>query len=423
MVSDRTLLRIVRSESAVALIGDLVRAILTVAIIGVIGWYVAYHVALARVMFSKLHMNDFGKFYYSARAFLDGRDMYAPTPATAIPVGEFETRQFANMNPPHFHLLVLALARTEPLTAALVWLTVSLVGFGFSVWLTSRELQMRWTSAGAFWSLAGFLACSATEAMTITGQVTFVMLPAITLAWIGARRARWAATAFWLGILISIKPFLALTGCLLLAKRQYRAIAVMTLTAATCFLIGLAVFGRHAHLSWIDAIGRVDWTWAVMNASLTAPLARALSPNPFFRPLTDASTLVGPLGMAAGALIIAISLISLRRRETGALNVDRGLALLLLASFLASPLGWIYYVWLLLGPLAALAVSGAFNRWPMPRLFIIIAIPGLLYPVQLMLLGQSNAWAPLIPGSLYSVTMVALWAAVLAAERPRHQWP
>ena len=66
----------------------------------------AYDVILAKVML-RYEMNDFGKFYHSALYFLQGRDLYAASPATLIPVSNAEWRQFTNMNPPHFHLVVL----------------------------------------------------------------------------------------------------------------------------------------------------------------------------------------------------------------------------------------------------------------------------------------------------------------------------
>ena len=75
-----------------------------------------WDVVLVRVMAS-LNMNDFGRFYYAARAFLAGHDMYAPSPATPLGGGQLAgTPQLFNLNPPHFHLVVIPLAAlwTEP---------------------------------------------------------------------------------------------------------------------------------------------------------------------------------------------------------------------------------------------------------------------------------------------------------------------
>ena len=121
MLSDQTLRRFIRSSSAVAMLGDLIRTLLWVGVAGLIGLWLWYYGVLARNMAGELQMNDFGKFYYSSRAFLDGTDMYGPNPATAVPVTHAETRQFWNMNPPHFHLLILPLARLPPLVALALW--------------------------------------------------------------------------------------------------------------------------------------------------------------------------------------------------------------------------------------------------------------------------------------------------------------
>ena len=72
--------------------------------------HLLYYLLLSSFMMKRLNMNDFGKFYYSTQLFLAGEDMYGPTPATAIPISETESRQFLNMNPPHFHLLMVPFA-------------------------------------------------------------------------------------------------------------------------------------------------------------------------------------------------------------------------------------------------------------------------------------------------------------------------
>ena len=64
--------------------------------------WLLYYAAIVRFIFTALRMNDFGKFCYSAQLFLTGEDMYGPSLATEIPVGEDETRQLWNLNPPHF---------------------------------------------------------------------------------------------------------------------------------------------------------------------------------------------------------------------------------------------------------------------------------------------------------------------------------
>jgi hypothetical protein len=415
MISDRTLRRVIPSDSTVALVGDLVRVLIAVVLIGLTAYYVAYYVAFGRVLFRELHMNDFGKFYYSARAFLDGTDMYAPSPATAMPVGEHEVAQFANMNPPHFHLVILPIARLAPMSALLVWLTASVLALLASVRIGSRELGFRWTLPKTVWAVAAFVVSSATETVIVTGQVTFLLLLPFTLSWVNARRGRWTTSALYLGILTSIKPFFAIFVIYLLARKRAKEAAAMAITTVACFLIGITIFGWDNYRSWLGALSNVQWAWAVMNGSLVALLARTLDTNPFFQPLIRMPELIAPLGALGGALVIVVVCVSLVC-DRGPGSTDRAFGLLVLTALLASPLGWIYYAWLLLPPLAALWISGPLRRWPIPSAFLLLAIPGLLYPLRFTLVAQNRAWGSLLPGSIYSLTMLCLWAAVLTTK-------
>lgn len=412
MISDRMLRRIIPSDSVVELLGDLIRALLAVFAVGLVTLYLVRHAAIARMMVDDFHMNDFGKFYYSARAFINGGNMYAPNPATAIPVSPTETREFGNLNPPHFHLVLLPLAAMAPLTALLVWALASLVSLAASVQLVTRELRIRWTPAGALWALAAALACSPTEAVVYTGQVTFLLLLPFTLAWAAARRRDWIKAAIHLGLIASLKPVFAVLGVVLLAQKQFKAIIVMTLVAAGCFVLGLAVFGWTAHRSWLNTLNDVEWTWAVMNASLHAPLARTLPDNPFFRPLVRAPELIGLLGSAA-SLVVALVGTAVAARDSARNQIDQAFAILTLTALLASPLGWIYYFWLALPPLIALWMTWPLRRRPTQRIVLMLAAAGLFWPLQATLAARDHALGGLTLGSIYSWTLLLIWMALL----------
>jgi alpha-1,2-mannosyltransferase len=412
MVSDRMLRRVIRSDALVALVGDLVRAVIAVVAIASAAGYLLYDAALARLMFHDLHMNDFGKFYYSARAFLDGRDMYGPSQATAMPVGPVETIEFVNMNPPHFHLLVLPIARFEPLSAILIWSVLSTLALGFSVRAIAREIGIRWTPARVLWTIVGVLACSSTTTTILTGQVTFILLLPLTMAWIAARHGRMVKSATLLGVLASLKPFLAVFGLYLIVKRQWKAALTLGAVMVACFIVGLLLFGWQAHRSWLEALNSVQWTWAVMNGSLFGPLARAFSDNPFFEPFAHAPGLVVLIGTVLGISVVAIAIAAVAR-DSGPNAVDRSFALLILTALLASPLGWIYYLWLAVGPLVALWMSGSLSRWPIPAAIASLAIPGLLFPIELTLVAQRHSWGGFTIGSVYTWTVLCLWVSLL----------
>src|SRR5262245_54885499 len=150
--------------------------------------WLLFYLVLGVYMVQRLHMNDFGKFYYSTRLFLDGQDMYGPSPATEIPVSETESRQFLNMNPPHFHLLILPFAILSPANALALWAVVNLIALFLSLRAIARELHIEWTRRRLMWTAVAVILCSATGTVVVTGQLTFLLLLPVTFAWKAARQ-------------------------------------------------------------------------------------------------------------------------------------------------------------------------------------------------------------------------------------------
>ena len=100
-----------------------------------------WDVVLVRVMVA-LNMNDFGKFYYSARAFLAGHDMYAPSPATQLGAGQLPgAQQLLNLNPPHFHLFVIPLAGFRPGIAVAVWMFANTFALVISLLIAAARAE------------------------------------------------------------------------------------------------------------------------------------------------------------------------------------------------------------------------------------------------------------------------------------------
>ena len=104
-----------------------VRAFLTVLALSAAFLYLAaLYGLLARVLLF-LKFNDFGKFYLSVQQFRHGVSLYAPNEATLIPLSKDVSREFLNLNPPHFHLIVLPFAFLPEGIAYLAWLAFVLV--------------------------------------------------------------------------------------------------------------------------------------------------------------------------------------------------------------------------------------------------------------------------------------------------------
>ena len=391
---------------------EFVGALVAVLLVAAAGFWITHYMRLGVLMYHDLHMNDFGKFYYATQMLLDGRDMYGPSPATAIPVPGGATKEFWNLNPPHFHLLMLPLARLSAPWALGWWVVINLAALGWSVVAIVRELRVRLTYGGVLIFAACLLFCSATGMIIFTGQMTFLLLLPFTLAWIDARHGRWARAGVWLGALAGIKPFFAIFLGWLLYTRQFAAVAAFVTTAGASLLAGVMIFGGDAHASWLRALAAVDWEWASMNGSLPGVLTRTFVENPLYAPVAHAPAVAAAGTIAAAAIVVGLTLRGLARDA----NVDRTWAVVFLGGTLLSPLGWLYYLWMLLGPAWALVRRWRERPAAGREALLALAVPGLICPISIVLFWRHEAWATPTIGSLYTWSTVFLWLAVLTAR-------
>jgi alpha-1,2-mannosyltransferase len=381
-----------------------------------LAWLLYYSVVVV-FMVQRRDMADFGTFYYSAQSFLEGRDMYGRSPATGTLGSGKEWRLSQNMNPPHFHLLLLPLAVLDPAIAISVWTIINLLALCGSLFVISRELQIGWTSRRLAWTAAAVICCSVTGTIAVTGQVAFVLLLPVTLAWVAARHNNWNRAAAYLGVCASVKPFLGIFLIYLMLRRDRRPAGVMVFAGAACVVVGLVIFGRSAYEGWLGALASVDWTWSPMNGSLAALVSRAFGENPIYTPVVSASWLIAP---ATTVLVLSIGAIWLRQLlQSPPRFVDHAFAALLLTAQLVSPLGWIYYLWLIAGPAAAIVQSSKSRACALRDGLTVLALPGLLIPFSLNTLGSSSPWTGLTLGSIYVWTTFFLWGSLMVDWRNR----
>jgi alpha-1,2-mannosyltransferase len=318
------------------------------------------------------------------------------------------------MNPPHFHLLVLPLARLSPGLAVTIWIGLSLFALVVSLLVIGREMKIQWTPVRVLAAAAGTLAFAGTQSFFVTGQLSLLLLLALTICWVAARHDRWPLAGALLGACLSIKPFLLIFLPYLLGTRRFRALTVTLVTAAGAFLVGLLVFGPAAYASWYRALAASgDWAWTVMNASAFGFFRRAFDAQPIATPLVIAPRLVRGWIAAAALVGIVTFIAAIRDRATGA--IDRAFGLLLVAAQLISPLGWIYYLWLPAGPVAAAAFGSRpdGSRRRAARGLAIAAAIGFAWPMPLLMAFQPHAWATLLVASIYFWATLALWMWLL----------
>jgi hypothetical protein len=428
--------------------------------------FVSWNLLLLFLMCWLMPKNDFGRTFYSVVAFLRGQDMYAmnesvpwkindqrdlgPSDAAAavgllasppgsagpllaassVRAGKVNMINLWNLNPPHFHLLLLPLAPFNDGVSLALWCALAGVCLFFSLrWIVQAAgLELTpWQRQVAIFFLLGFVG---TGTALVTGHLSFQLFLVVTLMWTAARQGRWNRAGVCLGLGMSIKPFLLILIPYLLLKRRWGAVACAGAAAAGFVALGLLVFGVDSYVSWRNTLAVADtWAWLPMNASVLGMLSRTFSPNMLFGEV--AAVPAGVLTAVWLAVVIPVGLVTLAAAlpDSSPRGVDRALALLLVAALLVSPLGWTYYFWLPLGPVVALAAAWwrdpGSSLWS--RRLLTASVPGMMLPLIALMFLQRNPVPTVVTGSIYLWSLVLLWSALVIdaahARRPVRPTP
>jgi len=241
----------------------------------------------------------------------------------------------------------------------------------------------------------------------------------VTAAWVAARQQRNATAGAWLGLAAVVKPFLFVFVPYLAITRNWRALRTMGAVAAITLAAGVLVFGADAYREWALQIPRVNWGTHYFNASIAGVVERLFGVSYYAtagRHPWVARTLIAA-GVATVALITFRRVVRHRadRRDE---SIDEDWAVLLLASLLLSPLGWVYYLWIAFGPAAATIGNGRF--WERRRPADLLLIPGLggwLWYGKMAHWGQPSPLATATFASMYFWALLSLWLWMTTARR------
>ena len=350
MISDASLRRVLPS-STVALIGDLVRALLWGLAIVIWISFAQVYLRMIRLTLDDPSSSDFTIFYYTARMVADGLPMYGESPARYGVT--WAAGHLGNLNPPHFQILFVPLASLPYGQALLVWVAFSFACLAASLVVIFRELQVpftwtRFVSWGAFTiGLAPF------TTVAVTSEMTFVLMLPFALLWRAWRRGQWVSAGAWLGVLVSLKLFFLVLAAWLALRRQWRALGACAVAVLVLVVLGGGVFGFDAYRLWTGSLGTVGWQWMAMNASWPGYASRVLQGGATIEPAILVPWLVQPMAVLGAAFVLGATVRSTWRGLDDAAWREWALLVLLLGAILASPLGWVYYL-----PLAYAPVLG-----------------------------------------------------------------
>jgi len=339
---------------------------------------------------------DFDSFWRSARAMLEGQNIYD----TGV--------DLVNLNPPLWTVLISPLGLLEPITAYRVFVLISLVVVvGYLAW-TVEELHLRpgWTVVG----VVLLLLSSPLLATLALGQVYPVLALGLVAAWVADRRDGQEISGAALGLVVALKPSLLPVLLWPLVRRRWRALVAALIAGAVATLVGVVVLGPGATLDYIGVLREQPVSTYWDNASLPSAAARLFTENPYAQNVATLPWMV-PVGYALG--IAAIALTAMRVRH----GPDVGLWVLVAASLLASPIAWHNYL-VLLGPGVLLLLA----RGMAAPAFLLLALQSI--PAQWPLIwNQRGTVVATLAMTLYLYILIAHWLALLAATREQAGTP
>src|SRR5215218_3826459 len=138
---------------------------------------------------------DFDTFWRSARAFWEGRNVYATG------------AELENLNPPFWVLLISPLGLLEPLVAYRFFVLVTLsTTVAYLAWMAD-ELRLR--SAWAVVGAVMLILSSPLLATLALGQIYPFLALGLVAAWMADRRGRHKISGGTVGLVVALKPSLA----------------------------------------------------------------------------------------------------------------------------------------------------------------------------------------------------------------------
>jgi hypothetical protein len=345
-----------------------------------VGVSVALLARVAVSAYGRVFDTDFYVFYESAVSWRAGADLYETTEA------------FPNLNPPHFVVAFVPFTIIGPHAALMVWQFVNIMAGAAVVALIWRELTLprTFTAIGTAVAAAGLT--TGVQFGLEEAQPTGVFALLFTCAWLAARRSDERRAGVLLGLLVSVKPFF---GCVLLVpllRGRWRTIAWSVAGVAIPLAAGAVLSGVDSYVRWLEVGRTVTWFAEPLNASIMGIAARA--------------GLTWRVWLAAAVLVLIATAAAIRQSD----HQDTGWLAAGLASILISPLGWLYYLPLLAGPLTAVA-----------RHRPAILSPGLafVWPIPLVIAtAQVTAWTAVTIFSMPAWGLLGVWAgAIFLPER------
>lgn len=339
--------------------------------------------------------SDWETFWLSARALLDGHDIYRTE--AGLP----------NLNPPIFTAMIAPLGGLNFLPSYRLWVLLMTGLFLVSMAAVAVELRMR--AAAALPVVLVALLSSPMVAMLGLGQMYPILTAGLVAAWLADRRGRLALAGVALGLVLALKPSLAPVLLVPLLRRQWLTFGASLLAAAGATVAGWIICGPQSTPTWVDLLATNGPVTYWDNAALPGALLRLTSVSDWGRPLVEipGGTIIG---LVLGAAVLAATAWMVRRPP--AEGPDTALWAMAAAGLLASPLAWHTYLVVLMPGIVVLVARG---RWPAAVLLLALSMIGMEWPS----IWWSDDGVSALPVSLYCGILLVFWGSLLQRPQPR----
>lgn len=337
--------------------------------------------------------SDFDSFWLSARALLDGGDIYRTG------------ARYANLNPPLLTVLFTPFALLDPLPGYRMLVLVTVVLVIGSLAAVAAELRL--PARVAVVATAAVLLSSPVLATLGLGQIYGLLAAGLAVAFVADRRGRPLLEGAALGLVVAVKPSLAPVLLLLVVRGRRRGLGAALATGVLATAAGALAAGPRSLPDWLGLLLRHPVQTYFDNASLPATLLRLTEVNRWGRPVLEVPGGF-EMGLVLGLALLAATLWVVRRPPADG-GPDAALWAVAAAALLSSPLTWHNYLMVLMPGVLVLLVRG---RTPAAVLALSLSLIGMEWPPWWYAGGTASA----VPLSLYCAVLLTYWAALLSGS-------
>jgi alpha-1,2-mannosyltransferase len=275
--------------------------------------------------------HDFAAYWGAGRHLLDGLPLFTQ----AQLAGPYTPQAlYLYLYPPPFAALMIPFAAMSPAgfeAAYAVWVVLGLaILVASALWLARSIQAVPWLVL-----VLAVLALPSVSGEIVNGNVHFLLVGLLTLAWWGIRwggKAGDTVAGVAVGVAALIKVFPGLLIVWFLLRRRYRSAAWAVGGAIAVSLLTLPFTGiepwREFPTVLANMSGPIDPTFSLAPATFLAPI----------------------LGQTAARVLLAVAGLALVVWATPRLDEARGFALTIVVALLLTPILWAHYLAILVVP-------------------------------------------------------------------------